>query len=237
MKNETVLERSKLILQKWRKDSVRKTVASSLFTFGATVLFALYNGFLGIFLKSVWHGSICVFYLLLVFIRGIILLAERSGNARCESKKTHIRYRAFVISAIMLLFLNLALICPIVLMVKFEKPVNMELIPAIAMAAYTTYKITMASIHFHKQKSRRHKNMLITELRTVNFIDALVSVLTLQNTLIIVNGAKSNADNLLVLSAISSAVIYIVIIFITIRLLVAGVKQHGNDIFSKSCLR
>ncbi len=160
--------------------------------------------------------------------------AETQG---VKAKKTHIRYRAFVISAIMLLFLNLALICPIVLMVKFEKPVNMELIPAIAMAAYTTYKITMASIHFHKQKSRRHKNMLITELRTVNFIDALVSVLTLQNTLIIVNGAKSNADNLLVLSAISSAVIYIVIIFITIRLLVAGVKQHGNDIFSKSCLR
>lgn len=70
----------------------------------------------------------------------------------------------------MLLTLNLALICPIALMVKFEKPVNMGQIPAIAMAAYTTYKITMVSIHICRQRNRRHNNALVTELLTIRLL-------------------------------------------------------------------
>lgn len=85
--------------------------------------------------------------------------------------------------------------------------------------AFTTYKLTMASIQIRKQKHGSHNNILVTELRTINFIDALVSVLTLQNTLIMVNQTKSSIDNMFVLSAVSSA---IVIVFMTIRLLVKG---------------
>lgn len=235
MENKTPREIIKPILQNWnenwKKDYTFKTIASSLLSFGITILFALYNGFLGIRLLSLWNGSICVFYLLLVLIRGIILFAERKSKGKPDSEKAHIRYKVFVISTIMLLLLNFALICPIALMVKLEKPVNMELIPAIAMAAYTTYKVTMASINFCK-KSRRHKNVFITELRTINFIDALVSILTLQNTLIMVNSTKSGTDKMLTLSAITSAVIYIIIVFITLRLLTGGMKQHRKEIDS-----
>lgn len=164
------------------------------------------------------------------------MFAERKSKGQSDSKKTHTRYKAFMISTLMLLLLNLALFCPIVLMVKFEKPVNMGLIPAISMAAYTTYKVTMASIHFRGQKNRKHNNILIAELRTINFMDAMVSILTLQNTLIMVNSTKSGADNMLTLSAISSAVIYIIIVSVTIRLLTVGIKQHRKelDFISKS---
>lgn len=228
MENKTIRERVKPILQKWKEDYTFKTVASSLFSFGITILFALYNGFLGIRLLSIWNGSICVFYLLLVLIRAIILSAQRKSKCKSDDEKKQIRYRAFVISTSMLLLLNLALICPIALMVKFEKPVNMELIPAIAMAAYTTYKVTMASVHIQKQKRRKDSHILLAELRTINFIDALVSILTLQNTLIMVNSSKSGTDNMLTLSAVSSAVIYVVIVFITLRFLIMGMKQHRN---------
>ena len=111
-------------------------------------------------------------------------------------------------------------------MAKFEKPVNMSLIPAIAMAAYTTYKITIASANIRKQRNRKHGNILIAELRTINFIDALVSVLTLQNTLIMVNNTKSNDSNMFVLSVVTSAVVYIIIVFITIRLITVSLKQQ-----------
>lgn len=176
MEQKRFRNRMKSIFHKWKTDYVRKTVISSLFSLGVTVIFALYNGFLGIRLRSIWHGSICAFYLLLVFVRGIILSAVRKSSERSDSEKMHIRYRAFQLSAMMLLLLNLALICPIALMVTFEKPVNMGMIPAISMAAYTTYKVTMASIHIRTQKSRTNKNILIAELRAINFIDALVSV-------------------------------------------------------------
>ena len=225
MENDTRFEKTKPFLKSWKKDYIFKTMASTVLSFSVTILFALYNGFLGVCLLSIWHGGICVFYLLLAAIRGIILLTEKNNRTRSEKQKSECRQRTFMISAAMLLLLNLSLILPISLMVVMKKPVNMRLIPAITMAAYTTYKLTMASIHIHKQKRSNRNNILVTELRIINFIDALVSILTLQNTLIMVNQTKSNDNDMLTLSAISSAVIYIVIIFITVNLLIKGLKR------------
>lgn len=238
MGNNTISKNVKLIIEKWKKDYTFKTIASAIISFGITVLFALYNGFLGVRLSSVWHGSICVFYLLLIGIRGIILLTEKRNRKRSEQESVHHRYKTFIISSIILFLLNLALILPISLMVILEKPVNMKLIPAIAMAAYTTYKLTMASVHIQKQKRSKHNNILITELRTINFIDALVSILTLQNTLIMVKQTKSSAKDMITLSAVSSAAIYIVILFTAVYLLVKGFKQNKKqDYFSKKVKR
>ena len=206
-----------------------KTLASSVISFSVTILFALYNGFLGIRLLSIWHGGICVFYLLLAATRGIILLTEKNNRTRDDKQKAECRRRTFMISGFLLLLLNLALVLPISLMVVLKKPVNMGLIPAITMAAYTTYKITMASIHFQKQRRSNHNNILIVELRTINFIDALVSILTLQNTLIMVNQTASTGNDMLVLSAVSSAVIYAVIIFVTVLLLINGLRKHTKN--------
>lgn len=166
-----------------------------------------------------------MFYLLLVAIRGMILLSERRNAIRSENDCAYCRSKTFTISSIILLVLNLALILPISLMATLKKPVNMGLIPAIAMAAYTTCKITMASIHIRKQKRSRCSNILISELRTINFVDALISILTLQNTLIMVNQTKSSAKDMTTLSAVSSAVIYIVILYTTVHLSVKGFKQ------------
>ncbi len=225
MERETIRKKIKPLFERWKKDYIFKTMVHSVVSFSATVLFALYNGFLGICLLSIWHGSICVFYLLLVTIRGMVLLTEKKNGRKAAAKKYIAEKRIFILSAGMLLVLNMALILPISLMVTFEKPVSMGLIPAIAMAAYTTYKVTMASIHIQKQKSSNHNNLLVTELRTINFIDALVSILTLQNTLIMVNQSKSSGNDMFVLSAVSSAAIYMFIMFATIRFQIKGFRQ------------
>ncbi|MBS6474672.1 MAG: hypothetical protein KH354_01600 [Clostridiales bacterium] len=236
MAKDTMRKKIKPMIEKWKKDYAFKTIASSVISFSATILFSLYNGFLGIRLLSVWHGSICVFYLLLIAIRGMILLTEKKNTARSEPEKAHRRYKTFVISSAVLLLLNLALILPISLMVILEKPINIGLIPAITMAAYTTHKLTMAFVHIQKQRRIRHGNVLVAELRTINFIDALVSILTLQNTLITVAQTESSGHDMFLLSAISSAAIYIVILSITIHLLITGLKRYKNDLifFRKS---
>lgn len=226
MENDTRFYKISSFLKRWKKDYIFKTLASSVISFSVTILFALYNGFLGIRLLSIWHGGICVFYLLLAAIRGIILLTEKNNRTRADKQKSECRQRTFIISAFLLLLLNLALILPISLMVVLKKPVNMGLIPAITMATYTTYKLTMASVHIHRQKRRNYNHILVVELQTINFIDALVSILTLQNTLIMVKQTTSNGNDMLVLSAISSAVIYAIIIFVTVRLLIKGLKKN-----------
>lgn len=225
MGNNTLPKGIKSFLTKLKSDFAFKTMTSAVISFSATVLFSVYNGYLGIRVLSVWHGSICLFYLLLAAIRGIILISERNAAAIAEPQKSYRRQRTFKLTSVMLLVLNLTLIAPVALMVVLEKPVNIGSIPAIAMAAYTTYKIAMASIRI---KKRKHNNILVAEMCTINFIDALVSVLTLQNTLIMVNRGKSEGGDMLVLTAVSSAAIYLFIIFVTVRFLLNGINTNNR---------
>ena len=216
---------AKEFVKNWRKDYAFRTAVSAFASMGATILFALYNGYLGIALLSVWHGSISVFYLLLVAIRGMILYSERKNLMRSkEMQKLH-RRRTYLGSCALLFLLDLALIMPIAMMAVMEKPVNMGLIPAIAMAAYTTYKITMASLHIRRKERNHTGNILIAELRTINFIDALVSILTLQNTLIMVKSTPDASGKMLILTAATSAAIYFIIVLISVRMLIRGLKR------------
>lgn len=194
-------------------------------SFGVTALFALYHGYLGLSLTSVWHGGLCIFYLLLTAIRGIIFLTEKLNRTLGEKERAVSRRRTFFISSALLLALDLALILPIAMMVVMERPVDIGLIPAIAMATYTTYKVTIASVRVRRQRRSPDGDILISELRTVNFIDALVSVLTLQNTLIMVNQGQAGEDDMFILSAVSSAAIYAVIVFVTVYMMVKGSKR------------
>ena len=216
----------KLLRKKWSESYSFKTLISSTASLCVTILFALYHGFLGLAASSIWHVSICVFYLLLVVIRGIILLTEYRIKSEREEEKQRRRRKTFLITSVLLLLLNLSLMLPISLMVLLQNQVNIGKIPAIAMAAYTTYKITMALIHIRRQKIY---HVLIRELRTINLIDALVSILTLQSTLIMVNSGPAEETNMLTLSSISSAAIYIVIIIVTVRLFFhRGARQSGQ---------
>ncbi len=71
----------------------------------------------------------------------------------------------------------------------------------------------MAVINF--RKSRKTENPLIRELRNISLIDTLVSVLLLQNTLIIVNEGRVS-EKMTILSSISSTVIWLVIAVISV---------------------
>lgn len=122
----------------------------------------------------------------------MILVTEHRNRARSEGEQARCCRRTFLVSSVLLLALDLSLILPIAMMVVLDKPVSMGLIPAIAMAAYTTWKITLASLHIGRQRNRGGWNLLVAELRAVNFIDALVAILTLQNTLIMVKVAQAD---------------------------------------------
>lgn len=199
-----------------------KTMRKAVVSFGATLLFMFYHGYLGIFYSSMWHGSICIFYFFLMAIRGGIILTEKRNVMRSQEEKYLHRRKTFRISAILLLGLDLSLLLPISMMVMLTTPVTMGLIPAIAMATYTTYKMTMAAIHFVRQKRQSDRHILITELHTVNLIDALTSILTLQNTLIMVNQTRPGANDMFLISAGSSALLYFIMIAVTIDMMRKG---------------
>lgn len=214
------------ILNRIKRDYVFKTILSASGSMVFTTVFALYNIYLGLRLSSAWHISICVFYIMLLAVRIIVLLTVYK-HKKSDSKGREINNRkAYIVSCIFLLILDLSIIAPISFMVLMQKPVELSLTEAIVMAAYTTYKITVASVHMRRRTHIYKDNISVIILRTINFIDALISILTLQNTLIMVNRTSPQDGNMLVLTSISSAVIYIVIVVVSVLLLVKVIKRE-----------
>lgn len=186
------------------REKATKTASFAAVSAFIGVGFALYNGALGIIYRSLWHGSICVYYLMLVLLRSSIVLAFRKKQEKTFSRYMWIR--------LALIVLNLSLFVPIALMIRGERSYTYGLIPAIAMATYTTYRIAAAIFHF--LRSRKRDSFLLSELRRINMIDALVSVLTLQNALIIANNGSMNGMQ--TLTSWTSAGIQAVIIAISV---------------------
>ena len=153
-----------------------------------------------------------------------MIIAPRKSPAG-KGGPEHRQEKVYIASAALLLFLNLCLVVPVSLMVVMRKPVDMTLIPAIAMAAYTTYKVIMASVNLKRRK--RSASKLVRLLRTISFIEALVSILTLQNTLIMVN-MKDGGGEMLTLTAISSAAIMLVVLALSVGTMIKGIADRKN---------
>ncbi len=206
-------------------DYDRKTIVSSSGSFLISAVFAVYNGYLGIRYRSVWHGSICVYYILISVLRAVLVVSNLRTEKKDRGTNSRKRRKIFILTHIILLVMNLSLIVPISLMVKMQKPVDMTLIPAIAMAAYTTYKIVIASVNLAKK--RKTRNLLVREQRTINFTDALLSVAVLQNTLIMVNKGEGSSA-MFIVSAFTSAALLILMITVSVLGFVGGIRQKNG---------
>lgn len=209
--------RSSAIVQRWRDSRPLLAAAGTAGGFVATVLFALYNGVLGILHSSLWHGSISAYYILLSLLRGRLLLAGRTTDKKAPEEAARYERRVFFSTSAVMLIMNLALTIPVSLMVLDRRPIQTGMIPAIASATYTTYKISAAAVKLRGKQG----GLFDRELRFLRFVDALVSILVLQNTLLVaVDGGIS--QRMFPLVALSSAGILLVIFAMTLAWLLRG---------------
>lgn len=199
---------------------------TSNFIFGAyfsaliTFLFAFYNMFLGIFYLNSWNISMFVYYLCLTIARFAVIIIE-SKIKNCPTKILFDKQKKACIGlSIFMCFIDLCLLAPITLILISPNEYEFGIIPAIIIAVYTTYKIIIAIKNYIKQ--RRSQKLTFKFLKALSIVDGLVSILTLQNTLIMVNGGMK--FEMKILSAISSFVIVLIIVIFSVIQLVNAIK-------------
>lgn len=93
------------------------------------------------------------------------------------------------------------------------------------MAAYTTYKVVLAAVGL--KRSKKAESLVEKAQRTIAFTDALVSVLTLQNTLIVVMDGGMGGK-MQVLSACTSAALLALAMFAAVWNIVAGRRSAAQ---------
>ncbi len=205
------------------KDYVLRTFISSTLSFFVSVVFAGYNIFLGIVYGTAWNIGIAVYYALLVGLRAYILFSEkrlRKLNLSDESKE-EARKKLFFVQSVVLFMIDLALVAPITMMLMQKKEIRYSVIPAIATAAHTTYRIVLATRNYIK--SKRVRNLSVQILRNINFVDALVSLLSLQYALVMEFGGGIEGD-MLTLCATTSFAVWALLIALSVLSIIKVIK-------------
>lgn len=205
--------------------SPNKILYSTLCSMTVTFFFALYNGVMGIIMNDSWGMSISIYFLCLTIARISALCCELKYR---QNKLKTTQKNAYIGLSVFMFFIDLCLIAPISLLITNPKDFTFGLIPAIVVATYTTYKVTIAIINFRKVK--KTNNIIFKYLRELSIVDALVSILTLQHTLIMVNGGMTH--DMLILSCISSFVILLFVIIFSISQMIITTRKIKNEIYN-----
>ncbi len=164
----------------------RRAVLMAVLSLAINLAFVGYNLFLGINFRNAFAIGISIYYLLLTLIIVGALMAEMIIARRSDEEKLKTRITNYKVSSIIVFVMDFCLIAPIILMVTEPRDVKFGLIPAIAMAVFCVYKIVVAIVNYTRSKKSQNPTTIL--LKELNIIGAIVSVLTLQHTLIMVNG-------------------------------------------------
>lgn len=214
-----------------KSDYAFRTFCSAVCSFAVTLIFTGYNVFLAVRYRTSWNAGIAIYYALLVFIRACVFASEyryRKAKLPPEVGEKR-RAKLFLFQNASLFVIDFALITPISMMVLQQKSVAYSLIPAIAMAAYTVYKVTLSVVNY--VKTRKSTELGVRMLKTVNVVDALVSVLTLQYTLIMVMDGGIEGE-MFILCACTSFAIWGLLLVLSAVVLARAVKYHKNALQS-----
>lgn len=93
-----------VFLDMWKADYQSKTFFFSAFSALIGIGFTLFNAALGILYNSVWNGTICVYYVLLAIVRGIIVYSQRRSKTADSYKDNKTNRKVYIIAHTTMLF-------------------------------------------------------------------------------------------------------------------------------------
>lgn len=153
---------------------IKHTFLSLIFNF----TFAIGHFVLGIRLHSWWFITLGAYYAVLSVVRFSVLQVKRRSNGDTESEMFAKR-----ITGILFLFLSLCLVGVVILAALENRGTKFHEILMIAIAVYAFTKVTLAIINL--VISRKSKSPIAKTLRNISFADALVSIFSLQRSMLV----------------------------------------------------
>ena len=192
----------------------------------SNIIFAVFNGVVAVTSRSAWLGTLAAYYILLSLMRsGVVTQEKRLSRIRDEKERMRKELRVYRRNSVMFLFLAVVLAGAAVLLVNSEGGKSYPGYAIYAVAAYTFYKIIMSTIQVLKVGKR--KSPLLTITRRIGYIEACVSILTLQ-TAMFASFASGQEDFMLLMNAATGAVVCMMVLGLGIQGLCYYRKQTGG---------
>lgn len=146
------------------------------------LIFAVFNGGMGIAGRSAWFGTLSVYYGLLSMMRFHVVMYDRKTSKLERTKPVELEellvYRN---CGILFIIMTAALIGAVILLQQSKGGKHYPGVAIFAVAAYTFYKAIVSVINL--VKAGKMRTPLLMAIRDIGYIDACVSVLTLQTAM------------------------------------------------------
>ncbi len=177
--------------------------------------------------SSMWYCAMAVYYFALGALRGGMLIATKQINNRFEGERLALaKTRMYLACGISLMVFEAALLYAVTEMVT-EKVTSTGEIMAIAIAAYTFYKVIVSIVNV--KKASRLRDPALQCLKNINMTDALVSLLSLQITMISVFDSKNELSQMNGITGIAVTVITLIIAVVMITQAARRLKEKENE--------
>lgn len=188
----------------------------------SNMIFAIFNGLIGIASHSPWFGTLSAYYILLSIMRAGVVKQERKIAAVKDEKEHRERELAvYYRNSILFLLMAAVLAGAVILLENAQGGKHYPGFMIYAAAAYTFYKVIMSSIQVIKVGKR--KSPLLSITRRIGYIDGCVSILTLQ-TAMFASFAEEQQFFTKIMNGLTGSAVCLMVLFMGIQ----GVCMTGK---------
>ena len=184
-------------------------------------VYAVFQLCLGLWHRTFWYSSFAGYYICLAFMRFFLVLHTRKHKAGERLREELIKYRR---CGIVFLMMNLALSLIVFFMVYWNRTFIHHQITTITMAAYTFTTLSFAIVNVVKY--RKFESPVYSASKAIGLTAALVSVLTLESTMLTVfgDGTMSLLEKRIMLGC-TGGVICLFIVVMAVYMIVQSNKK------------
>lgn len=214
---------SSRLVRRWRGDVRLRVNVTLLASALYNLSYAIFQLCLGLEHKTFWFISNAVYFLVLSLMR-LFLFSHTARNVPGEKRETELsRYLAVGIS---LVVINSALASMSFFMVWQNRTFEHHQITTIAMAAYTFTSLTFAIINVFKY--RKYNSPVLSASRVIGLTSAVVSMLTLESTMLTTFGGDMEPAVRRLFLGFSSGAVTVFTMLLAITMIVRSVRMRGQ---------
>lgn len=216
------LHRNKYV-HRYLTDVSFKTHVSLYISFGINLLFVAIKLFYGVCFRSVWFGTLAVYYMMLAIMRFLLL---RHVNRSGIGKSLISELRQYRLCGMILLLMNIALFGVVILVVLENEGFYYEGYLIYVVAMYAFYNIITAVRDIVKY--RRFKSPVMSAAKAIKFAAALVSMLSLETAMLAQFGEESGEGFRLLMTGLTGSGVCLLVLATAVIMIFQSTKQLQN---------
>lgn len=189
------------------------------------LLYACYNGVLGIHNRSLWFVTLGVYFLLVGVIRFVLMIRVRESKSAASSytdRKLY-EYAAYRLCGCMVMALNIVIAGIAVVVIKNGGYNYHSRLMTIISAAFTFYCFISSAANV--VSFRRRDNAILSAAKDLNMIGALVSMYSLQATMLHAFGSNDEENFRDIMNIITGAVVFAAVFIIASYMVINGTHR------------